>query len=364
MAFNRIPQLSSSWISPLQRKPSPFAPRQRDSGAQQFIKAANEPPARKAPGHSFAGLPLSAAPVQRKTIEPPPHPHISRPIPARAPNRTGLPDRLKAGVERLSEMSLDDVRVHYNSPKPSRLDALAYTQGTEIHVGPGQEQHLAHEAWHVTQQKHGRVQANLQAKGVGINDDAGLEKEADIMGARSEQPSAMPPAGPNEAPASQLTDHFSQLAPPVVQRTNGGGGKKKTNNKKQAKIKAAKEHKKKDAERKAQAAVRDMNRYETPLKNRAKQKAKERAAYDFGKQRKRVGHASGKAGSGKNRNTGKVLEEIRANAEEEEESIEEEEALDLLDEHPEDPPRKDREDDDSGGGGGGGGGLDLPILVY
>ncbi len=66
----------------------------------------------------------------------------------------------------------------------SRLGSTGSGEGAEIHVGPGQEQHLAHEAWHVTQQKHGRVQANLQAKGVGVNDDAVLEKEAESMGAR------------------------------------------------------------------------------------------------------------------------------------------------------------------------------------
>lgn len=52
-------------------------------------------------------------------------------------NKTGLPDDLKAGVEALSGFSMDDVRVHYNSSKPAQLQALAYMQGTEIHVGPG-----------------------------------------------------------------------------------------------------------------------------------------------------------------------------------------------------------------------------------
>lgn len=97
-------------------------------------------------------------------------------------NKTGLPDDLKAGVEALSGFSMDDVRVHYNSSKPAQLQALAYTQGTEIHVGPGQEKHLPHEAWHVVQQMQGRVQPTVQMKGVQINDDEGLEREADVMG--------------------------------------------------------------------------------------------------------------------------------------------------------------------------------------
>jgi Domain of unknown function (DUF4157) len=74
---------------------------------------------------------------------------------AQAPNTTGMSDNLKAGIENLSGMSMDAVKVHYNSDKPAQLNALAYTQGTDIHVGPGQEQHVPHEAWHVVQQADG-----------------------------------------------------------------------------------------------------------------------------------------------------------------------------------------------------------------
>ena len=104
----------------------------------------------------------------------------------RQENKTGLPDPLKSGVESLSGISLDDVKVHRNSDKPAQLQAHAYAQGTDIHLGPGQEKHLPHEAWHVVQQKQGRVQPTTQLKGkVNINDDAGLEKEADVMGAKA-----------------------------------------------------------------------------------------------------------------------------------------------------------------------------------
>ncbi len=107
------------------------------------------------------------------------------PIQQKPENKTGLPDDLKAGVEAASGFSMDDVRVHYNSPKPAQLQALAYAQGSEIHVGPGQEQHLPHEAWHVVQQKQGRVQPTMQMQGVSVNDDEGLEREADVMGMKS-----------------------------------------------------------------------------------------------------------------------------------------------------------------------------------
>lgn len=101
------------------------------------------------------------------------------------PNNTGLPDNLKTGIENLSGYALDDVKVHYNSDKPATLNAHAYAQGTDIHVAPGQEQHLPHEAWHVVQQKQGRVQPTTQMQGQGVNDDAGLEHEADVMGAKA-----------------------------------------------------------------------------------------------------------------------------------------------------------------------------------
>lgn len=103
-------------------------------------------------------------------------------------NNTGMPDNLKSGVESLSGFSMDDVKVHYNSSQPAQLNALAYAQGTDIHIGPGQEKHLPHEAWHVAQQKQGRVQPTTQMKeGVPVNDDPGLEHEADVMGAKANQ---------------------------------------------------------------------------------------------------------------------------------------------------------------------------------
>jgi len=106
--------------------------------------------------------------------------------PVGKPNNTGLPDNLKSGIENLSGMSMDGVKVYYNSSQPAQLNALAYAQGADIHIAPGQEQHLPHEAWHVVQQAQGRVRPTMQMKGgVQVNDDAGLEQEADLMGIRA-----------------------------------------------------------------------------------------------------------------------------------------------------------------------------------
>lgn len=103
-----------------------------------------------------------------------------------AKNETGMPDHLKAGIEELSGFSMDDVRVHYNSDKPATVQALAYTQGTDIHVAPGQERHLPHEAWHVAQQMAGRVEPTTEVGGMPVNDNADLEHEADVMGAKAD----------------------------------------------------------------------------------------------------------------------------------------------------------------------------------
>ncbi|MBF0380768.1 MAG: DUF4157 domain-containing protein [Magnetococcales bacterium] len=103
----------------------------------------------------------------------------------RVKNSTGLPDNLKNGVESLSGQSLDNVSVHYNSNKPAQLNALAYAQGDNIHIGPGQEKHLLHETWHVAQQKQGRVKPTSQQQKTAINSDPALEKEADVMGAKA-----------------------------------------------------------------------------------------------------------------------------------------------------------------------------------
>jgi len=134
------------------------------------------------------------------------------------PNNTGLPNQLKAGIESLSGMSMDHVQVHYNSSQPAQLNAHAYAQGSDIHVAPGQERHLPHEAWHVVQQAQGRVQPTMQMKeGVPVNDDAGLEHEADVMGAKAV-------AQRTGEGADGQTTRMNFLAPsatPVTQRAIG-----------------------------------------------------------------------------------------------------------------------------------------------
>lgn len=95
------------------------------------------------------------------------------------PNLTGIPTQMKLDFERRSGLSFDDVRVHYNSDKPAQLQALAYTQGTQVFVGPGQGKYLPHELSHVVQQKMGMVQPTAFIGGMPINRSPMLEKMAD-----------------------------------------------------------------------------------------------------------------------------------------------------------------------------------------
>jgi len=108
---------------------------------------------------------------------------IERPrVAQRRENKTGMSAQLKNGMESLSGMDLSNVRVHYNSPKPAQLNAHAYTQGTEIHMAPGQSKHLPHELGHVVQQHLGRVSPTTQFAGQAINDDPALERQATSWG--------------------------------------------------------------------------------------------------------------------------------------------------------------------------------------
>jgi hypothetical protein len=100
-------------------------------------------------------------------------------------------------------MDMTDVRVHYNAVRPAQLNALAYTQGREIHVGPGHEKHLPHEAWHVVQQAQGRVKPTMRMMhGERVNGDERLEHEADVMGRRA----IAAGASPHQAPPSGVPE--------------------------------------------------------------------------------------------------------------------------------------------------------------
>lgn len=116
------------------------------------------------------------------------------PAAAAAPSGGGqaLPEDVRAKMDAAFGFDFSSVRIH-EGEHAAELGALAYTQGSSIHFAPGQyaphsergQELLGHELAHVVQQAQGRVQATAQAKGAALNDDAGLEREADELGARA-----------------------------------------------------------------------------------------------------------------------------------------------------------------------------------
>ena len=122
------------------------------------------------------------------------------------PAPEGLPGALKAAIEARAGLSMDDVRVHRDSPRPAQLQARAYAQGDDIDLAPGEESLLPHEAWHVVQQKQGRVAPTTRLNGVAINADGALEREAETTGARlvrEPAPRERSPAGGAARPVAQ-----------------------------------------------------------------------------------------------------------------------------------------------------------------
>ncbi|MCG8422696.1 MAG: DUF4157 domain-containing protein, partial [Proteobacteria bacterium] len=103
-----------------------------------------------------------------------------------------LPTAVQEKMESAFARDFSAVRVH-EGPQAQAMGAKAYTQGTDIFFGLGEydphsqagQELLGHELTHVVQQVQGHVSATTQAKGVAINDDESLERQADEMGARA-----------------------------------------------------------------------------------------------------------------------------------------------------------------------------------
>jgi outer membrane protein OmpA-like peptidoglycan-associated protein len=100
-----------------------------------------------------------------------------------------LPPDFRAEMESILGIDLAAVRVHEGG-QATAAGALAFTRGTDIHFAPGQydpdsergRDLLGHELAHVAQQARGAVAATMQVGGMPVNDDPGLESEADRIG--------------------------------------------------------------------------------------------------------------------------------------------------------------------------------------
>ncbi len=126
-------------------------------------------------GHNIANIPISSTEVLQRRADQ-----------KRRPNRTGLPDTLKTGMEIYSGHSMDNVRVFYNSDKPVQIQAHAYAQGNNIYIAPGQKRHLKHEAGHVLDKEVKKdSEHTFYMNGHKINNNPQSEKKADSLGAKA-----------------------------------------------------------------------------------------------------------------------------------------------------------------------------------
>lgn len=92
----------------------------------------------------------------------------------------GIPEPLKGQLESENNVDLSDVEVIRDSNKPAEYGTEAFSANKKIHLAPGKEDHLEHEARHEVQKKQGKVKATGKLKdGTPVNTDPELEKDAD-----------------------------------------------------------------------------------------------------------------------------------------------------------------------------------------
>lgn len=171
---SQLPHASSA---PVQRKAQPAGRHAADISAP-FTRPSTLPALRP---DLFSGA------VQRRT-----GPQTADAVPASSGGGVAMPPDVQRKMEQAFGADFSAVRIHQGG-QASAIGALAYTQGTDIHFAPGQydpfsakgQELLGHELTHVVQQAQGRVAATTQKKGVAINDDSSLEREADQLGAQA-----------------------------------------------------------------------------------------------------------------------------------------------------------------------------------
>ncbi len=142
---------------------------------------------------------------------------------------SGMPEDTLNKMSGAFGQDFSDVNIHSDSQSAVDSGALAYTQGQDIHFAPGQydpksdsgQELLGHELTHVVQQGQGRVQANNQVNGMPLNDDKGLEKEADEMGEKVAQHKGAllpPPEQNNNMSGSNTVQRSSAIKGSTMQR--------------------------------------------------------------------------------------------------------------------------------------------------
>jgi len=163
-------------LDPIQQKAYDAIQRFNEQTVQQFVEE-EEPASMKADlvqrsVEEEEPASMKAAPVQRSDEEEEPASMKADPVQRSAVNEnsTGMPDGVKTQMEGAFNASFSDVSIHTDSVQAKNMNALAYTQGTDVHFAPGQfkpeskngQELLGHELTHVLQQKEGRVKPTTE----------------------------------------------------------------------------------------------------------------------------------------------------------------------------------------------------------
>ncbi len=102
-----------------------------------------------------------------------------------------LPEEVQAKMENSFSQDFSNVNIHKDSSSAQDINAKAYTQGSDVHFAPGEynpsskegQELIGHELTHVVQQGQGKVgPGEIHGKGLEINQNVSLEKEADDAG--------------------------------------------------------------------------------------------------------------------------------------------------------------------------------------
>lgn len=119
----------------------------------------NEHQRRRHTAQPAAGAAATGSSHDGSPARPMPLPQVVRRKTVQDAEAQRLPAQLKAGIEAQAGVDLDDVRVHYNSDRPTELQAHSYAHGSEIHLAPGQESALESEVLHLAEQRKQRPTA-------------------------------------------------------------------------------------------------------------------------------------------------------------------------------------------------------------
>jgi len=130
-------------------------------------------------------------------------------------------------MEKSFGTDFSDVKIHKDSTQAGKLNAKAFTVGKNIHFAPGQynphskegQELIGHELTHIVQQKQDKIgTGEIHGKGLVINNDSTLEKEADDAGKSAAQGNEVD-VGHSNMVASNTIQRFEAKGHEAAERT-------------------------------------------------------------------------------------------------------------------------------------------------